>query len=147
MAHHWDPIRDLFALQERMNRLFEDATQRRTREESEDTIEHADWTPAADVYNRDSEYVVMVDLPGVDRDSLDISIDDNRLFIRGTRNVEENSQQRIERTHGRFFRRFGPLPSAVDPQSVKAEFKDGVLCLTLPKRAEKKAHRVEIKVQ
>lgn len=147
MAHHWDPIRDLVTLQERMNRLFEDATERRAREDEENNIERADWTPAADVYNRETEYVLMVDLPGIERESLDISIDDNRLWIRGTRAVEQDVQQRIERPHGSFLRRFGPLPQAIDQQAIKADYKDGVLRVTLPKRAEKKSQRVEIKVQ
>jgi HSP20 family protein len=147
MRHHWDPIRDLFTLQERMNRLFEDATKRRDRDDHESDIEHADWRPAADVYNRETEYVVMIDLPGIERESLDICIDDNRLWVRGTRKVEADSQQRTERNHGTFLRKFGPLPSAVEQQNVKATYRDGVLNVTLPKRTEQKSQRVEIKVQ
>ena len=147
MAHHWDPIRDLFRLQERMNRLFEDATERRAREDGESEIEHADWTPAADVYDQEAEFVVMLDLPGIDRDSLDISIDDNSLWVRGKRNLEQDSRKRIERSHGSFQRKFGPLPTAIDQQEVKAKYTDGVLKVTLPKRAEQKARRVEIKIQ
>jgi len=147
MGHHWDPIRDLFTLQERMNRLFEDATERRQRQEAESEIEHADWTPAADVYDKEGEYVVMIDLPGIDRDSLDISIDENSLHVRGKRNLETDSHKRIERSHGNFLRKFGPLPSTIDQNEVKAKYTDGVLRVTLPKRAEQKARRVEIKVQ
>jgi HSP20 family protein len=148
MAQHWDPIRDLVTLQERMNRLFEDATERRAHTDEENDIERADWAPAADVYNRENEYVIMVDLPGIDRETLDISIDENRLWIRGTRSVEPDAQQKPnERPHGSFLRKFGPLPPAIDQQSIKAEYKDGVLRLTLPKRAEQKSRRVEIKVQ
>ncbi len=148
MAQHWDPIRDLVTLQERMNRLFEDATDRRARTDDEtNDIERADWTPAADVYNRETEYVITVDLPGIDRETLDISIDDNRLWIRGTRSIEHEAQQRVERPHGNFLRRFGPLPPTIEQQGVKADYKDGVLNITLPKRAEKKSRRVEIKVQ
>lgn len=147
MAHHWDPIRDLFTLQERMNRLFEDATQRRTRDNGDSEIERADWTPAADVYDQETEFVVMIDLPGIDRDSLDISIDDNSLHVRGTRKLEEDAHQRVERSHGSFMRKFGPLPTSIDQDGVKAKYADGVLRVTLPKRAEQKARRVEIKVQ
>jgi HSP20 family protein len=146
MTHHWDPIRDLFALQDRMNRLFEDATKRRV-DDQESDLEHADWTPAADVYDRESEYVVMLDLPGIDRESLDMSIDDNRLWIRGKRIVEQNSNSRTERKHGSFLRKFGPLPSTIVEQEIKAKYTDGVLCLTLPKRTEQKAQRVKIKIQ
>jgi HSP20 family protein len=150
MAQHWDPIRDLVTLQERMNRLFEDATERRARvgADEENDIERADWTPAADVYNRETEYVIMVDLPGIDRETLDISVDENRLWLRGARSVEDDTQQRrIERPNGRFLRRFGPLPPTIDQQSIKADYKDGVLRITLPKRPEQKSRRVQIKVQ
>jgi HSP20 family protein len=147
MTKHWDPIRDLVTLQERMNRLFEDATERRGRVDEENDIERSDWTPAADVYNGETEYVIAVDLPGIDRESLDISIDDNRLWIRGTRAIEQDAQQRTERPQGNFLRKFGPLPPTIDQQAIKADYKDGVLRLTLPKRAEQKSRRVEIKVQ
>ena len=147
MTKHWDPIRDLVTLQERMNRLFEDATERRAHVDEENDIERADWTPAADVYNRETEYVIVIDLPGIDRDALDISIDDNRLWVRGTRTIEQDTRQRMERPQGNFLRKFGPLPPTIDQQGIKADYKDGVLRLTLPKRAEQKSRRVEIKVQ
>ncbi|MBV9211876.1 MAG: Hsp20/alpha crystallin family protein [Acidobacteria bacterium] len=147
MAKHWDPIRDLVTLQERMNRLFEDATERRAHTDEENDIERADWTPAADVYNRETDYVIMIDLPGIDRETLDISVDENRLWIRGTRSIEQDAQQRMERPHGNFLRKFGPLPPTIDQQAIKADYKDGVLRLTLPKREEQKSRRVEIKVQ
>ena len=144
---HWDPIRDLFTLQERMNRLFEDATERRAREDGESEIERPDWTPSADVYDNESEYVVMIDLPGIDRDSLDISIDDNSLWVRGKRDLELESQKRIERSHGSFLRKFGPLPTTIDQNDVTAKYSDGVLKVTLPKRKEQTAKRIEIKVE
>ena len=131
-----------------MNRLFEDAAQRSSRGDAdadEREIEQADWYPAADVYNHEHEYLIMVDLPGIERESLDISIDDNRLTISGVRSLEEQNQQRVERPHGRFVRRFG-MPATVDQKAITAEYKDGVLSVRLPKRKEQKARRVEIKV-
>jgi HSP20 family protein len=148
MAHRWDPIRDLVTLQDRMNRLFEDAAQRRSRGEedtSEHEIEQADWYPAADVYNHETEYIIMVDLPGIEREALEIGLDDNRLTISGSRALEEQNQQRVERPHGRFLRRFG-VPATVDQKAITAEYKDGVLRVRLPKRKEQTARRVEIKV-
>ena len=149
MTHRWDPLRDLVVLQDRMNRLFEDASQQRStgEEEGEQEIERADWSPAADVYNREHEYVIMIDLPGIEREALELSLDDNRLLVRGTRSVEQDAAQRLERKHGRFLRRFGPLPPTVDQGAISAEYKDGVLSVRLPKRQEQKARRVEIKVQ
>lgn len=146
--HHWDPIRDLVTLQDRMNRLFQDAAQRRSQsgeESGEHELEQADWYPAADVYNHEQEYLIMIDLPGIERDALEISLDDNRLTIGGLRAVDDQNQQRTERPHGRFLRRFG-MPAAVDQKAITAEYKDGVLSVRLPKRKEQKARRLEIKV-
>ena len=149
MRHRWDPLRDLVALQERMNRLFEDAARPRSsdEEESEQEIERADWTPAADVYNREQEYVIMIDLPGIEREALELNLDDNRLLVRGLRTAEQDAAQRLERKHGRFLRRFGPLPPTVEQKAISAEYKDGVLVIRLPKQSEQQARRVEIKIQ
>jgi HSP20 family protein len=148
MAQRWDPMRDLVSLQDRMNRLFQEATERRARgeEESEQDIERADWIPLADVYQTETEYVVALDLPGINRAALEISLDDNRLLIRGERAPEGEGQHRIERPHGRFMRRFG-VPPTVEQEAIAAEYKDGVLRVTLPKRKEQKTRKVEIKVQ
>lgn len=148
MAQGWDPIRDLVSLQDHMNRLFREATERRARgdEGSEQEIEHADWIPLADVYQTEGDYVVTLDLPGIDRDALEINLDGDKLVIRGERVIENEGQQRIERPHGRFLRRFG-VPATVDQQAIAAEYKDGVLRVRLPKRKEQKSRRVEIKVQ
>ena len=149
MTHGWDPIRDLVTLQERMNRLFQEATERRSRgeEETDQEIERADWMPLADVFQTEKEYVIAIDLPGIERSALEISIDNDSLVIRGTRAAENEGQQRIERPHGRFLRKFG-VPATVDQKAIAAEYKDGVLRLRLPKRSrEQKARKVEIKVQ
>ncbi len=133
-------------LQDRMNRLFEDATGRRARVESDagDEMEIADWSPAADVYDREETYLIAVDLPGIDRSALEINIDDNRLSIRGTRVVAGSSSSRAERPVGRFLRTFN-VPGSVDQQQIQAEYKDGVLEIQLPKRKQK-AKRIEIKI-
>ena len=150
MTQRWDPLRDLVMLQDRMNRLFEDATKQRAssdEDESEQAIERADWSPAADVYNREQEYLIMIDLPGIEREALELSLDDNRLLVRGTRSIEQDAAQRLERRHGSFLRRFGPLPPTVNQAAISAEYKDGVLSVRLPKRQEQKTGRVEIKIQ
>jgi len=149
MSRSWNPLQDLLVLQDRMNRLFEDATQRRAQSEAEteanDEIEKAEWYPAADITESDGEYVITVDLPGIDRDALDVSVDEDRLAIRGTRNIEASAQRRIERPRGQFVRTFG-VPGSVDQSKIGAEYKDGVLTLVLPKRVEQKAQRLEIKI-
>jgi HSP20 family protein len=155
VSQNWNPIHDLLNLQDRMNRLFEDATKRHAGgdhvEDSQEPVRHeqdierTEWSPAADVFERENEYVIALDLPGIDRQSLDISLDKDRLVIRGNRKTEGESRRRAERPHGRFFRKF-KLPSTVDEASISAEYKDGELRVTLPKRTEQQTRRVEIKV-
>lgn len=149
MSKRWDPIGDLVGLQDRMNRLFEEASERRSRaevDEGEQDIEGADWYPMADVYEREGEFIIALDLPGIDRSALAIDLDNDRLTIRGRRNIDEENPRRAECPRGRFLRRFG-VPSVVDQKGVAAEYKDGVLRLHLPKRKEQKSRRVQIKVQ
>lgn len=147
MSQQWNPLQDLLFLQDRMNRLFEDATQRRAREESEkrDELDRADFTPAADIYETETEYLIAMDLPGIDRTTLEIDVDENRLSIKGMRVIDELNQHRSERPNGKFARSF-TVPGSVNQADIGAEYKDGVLEITLPKRKEQKAKRVEIKV-
>jgi len=142
----WNPLHDLVTLQDRMNRLFEDVTQRRASEAVQnDDLERADWYPAADVYENDDAFMVAVDLPGIDRATLDISIDgDNRLTIKGERAARDSTQHRGECPSGKL--RTFSVPASVDQKDIKANYKDGVLEVRLPKRPERKPQRVEIKV-
>ncbi len=156
---HWNPLDDLMFLQDRMNRLFEDATQRRSSESKSgpagptvapsaddvEGVETTNWFPAADVYENKGEYVVVVDLPGIDRSTLDISIDNDRLAIKGKRAEDDSTHQRGERPTGNFVRVFD-VPASVDQNQIKAEYKDGVLRVRLPRQPERKAQRIEIKV-
>ena len=147
MSQQWNPLQDLMVLQDRMNRLFEDATQRRTQADggAGDEFERVDWTPAADIYETDSGYVIAIDLPGIDREALEIDIDDNRLVVKGTRLIRESKQHRSERPRGKFLRTFS-VPASVDQAKIRAEFKDGVLQITLPKRTEQKSKKIDIKI-
>jgi HSP20 family protein len=141
----WNPLNDLVSLQDRMNRLFEDATQRRGQADRSDEVEGADWCPAADVYENDAVYTVAIDLPGIDRATLDISVDDDTLAIKGNKPGLETTEHRAERPRGKFLRTFS-VPAAVDQNEIRADYKDGVLQVHLPKRPERKAQRVEIKI-
>ena len=147
MSQQWNPLQDLMMLQDRMNRLFEDATQRRTNAgaAADDEFERADWTPAADIYETESGYLIAIDLPGIDRDALEIDVDDNRLLIKGTRAIAESKQHRAERPRGKFLRTFS-VPGSVDQGKIGAEYKDGVLQIRLPKRSEQKPKKIDIKI-
>jgi HSP20 family protein len=144
MSQQWNPLQDLMVLQDRMNRLFEDATQRR-QSGTDDEFERADWTPAADIYETDSGYLIAMDLPGIDREALEIDVDDSRLVVKGTRTIAESKQHRSERPRGKFLRTFS-VPGSVNQALIGAEFKDGVLHIRLPKRTEQKPKKIEIKV-
>ncbi len=150
MRHHRFDPRDLFTLQDRMNRLFEEAADRRPRAheaEAEAEIERADWIPAADVYEDEHEYLLALDLPGIKRDGLDVSLDEGRLVIRGERAAAVGLHtRRAERPQGRFVRTFS-LPDAVDRAAISADYKDGVLLLHLPKRGERPGRSLKIDVK
>lgn len=147
MSKPWNPLQDLMYLQDRMNRLFEDATERRTRAGESDEIETADWHPAADVYDTEAAYLIAVDLPGIERSALDIEFDDEKLVIRGTRTIDRTGEKAtVTRPQGRFRRSF-TVPANVAHEGIKAEYKNGVLEITLPKRSEPRPQRIQIKVQ
>src|SRR5215510_13297519 len=145
MSQQWNPLQDLMVLQDRMNRLFEDATQRRNQPGAGDEFERADWTPAADIYETDSGYLIAMDLLGIDREALEIDIDDGRLIVKGTRAIVETKQHRSERPRGKFLRTFS-VPGSVDQAKIGAEYKDGVLYIRLPKRSEQKPKKIDIKI-
>jgi len=142
----WNPLRDLVSLQDRMNRLFEDASQRRASENDYSSeLQRADWQPLADVYENEAEYTVAVDLPGIDRATLEISVDENKLTVGGARPAPEGSQQRAECPRGNFLRSFS-VPAAVNQKEIKADYKDGVLLVHLPKRPERQPQKVKINI-
>ncbi|HEV7903425.1 MAG TPA: Hsp20/alpha crystallin family protein [Pyrinomonadaceae bacterium] len=154
MGHKWNEWCDYVTLQERMNRLFEDTARRHDHlnEEREAELERADWVPASDIYETEAEFVIAIDLPGIERGTLEVSVDENRLTVRGERPAEEDGRRRSGgggggRPFGRFVSRFGPLPATVDQKNIAAEYRDGVLSLHMPKRAEQKTGRVKIQVQ
>ena len=147
MSQQWNPLQDLMVLQDRMNRLFEDATQRRTQAgtTASDEFERADWTPPSDIYETESGYLIAMDLPGIKREELQIDIDENRLIVKGTREVAESRQHRTERPRGKFLRTFS-VPASVEQSQIGAEYKDGVLQIRLPRRSEPKPKKIDIKI-
>jgi HSP20 family protein len=142
---HWDQSRGLTPLQEQVIRLFEDnATHERTG--------HADlatWAPAVDIYETENELVMKADLPDLDNKDIDIRIESNLLTIRGERkfekDVKEENYLRVERAYGSFMRSFS-LPNTVRSESVRAEYRNGVLTLHMTKREESKPKQIKISV-
>jgi HSP20 family protein len=141
----WDPFQNLAALQDQVNRLFEAPLAGRRPENSNLTA----WAPVVDIYETENELVIKADLPDIDEKDLDVRVENNMLTIRGERKfeqkVKEDNYLRIERTYGSFSRSFS-LPTTVNTESIHAEYKNGVLTLQLPKRAESKPRQVKVNV-
>lgn len=148
MSRHRDPLSDLFRLQDRMNRVFDELTHRQTRDEHAPgaELEKPDWVPATDVEEHEKEYIIALDLPGIERSTLGIGIEMHRLVVRGERQVGQNDACHSERPKGHFLRRFD-VPSNVDQSAIVAEYKDGVLSVRMPKRAVANTGRVRIPIQ
>ncbi len=139
-----DPYRELAAIKERMNRLFEAAMGR-----SEFGPEGGGvaWTPPADLCETEDEVVVSVEIPGVPRDSIEVRVADNTLVLEGQRPMEkgqkEEAYHRVERSYGPFVRRFS-LPVAVQVDKVSASYEKGVLTVRLPKLASARPRHVKV---
>jgi HSP20 family protein len=144
-------IRDLMTIdpftlfQNRINRLFGELTPM-----LEETLPLTTWTPLCDIYETKKEVVLKMELPGLKKEDVKVSIENDVLQIFGERKFEEEIKKenfhRIELNYGDFLRRF-TLPTYVDPAKISAEFKDGLLMIVLPKREEAKTKLVEVKVK
>jgi HSP20 family protein len=140
----WEPFRGTQTLQEQVNRLFSDAFERHNQESSLST-----WAPAVDIYETEHELVVKADLPDVDPKDLDIRVENNVLTLRGERKFEkkvnEDNYLRVERTYGSFSRSFS-LSNTVNAEAIKADYQNGVLSLSIPKREEAKPKQIKVNV-
>jgi HSP20 family protein len=138
------PFRGATTLQEQFNHMFGNGLSRNT-EESNLTP----WAPAVDIYETENELVVKADLPDVNPQDLDIRVENNILTIRGERkfekNVHEDNYLRIERAYGSFSRSFS-LANSVKSESIQADYNNGVLTLSLPKREEAKPKQIKVNV-
>jgi HSP20 family protein len=139
----WDPFRDLNVLQDRMNRLFEDAGRWPNGEPAATTS----WSPAVDIFETEGEIVVKAELPGMDRKDIALNLEKNVLTLRGERRLEKETKEenyhRIERAYGGFSRAFS-IPATVDEEKIRADYKDGVLKIILPKKEQVKPKQIRI---
>ncbi|HYL61195.1 MAG TPA: Hsp20/alpha crystallin family protein [Candidatus Methylomirabilis sp.] len=140
----WEPFRGANTLQEQANRMFNELLSRPGEESSLTT-----WAPAVDIYETEHELVVKADLPDVDPKELDIRVENNVLTIRGERKFEkevnEDNYLRVERTYGSFSRSFS-LANTVNAEAIKADYQNGVLTLSIPKREEAKPKQIKVNV-
>jgi HSP20 family protein len=143
----WDPMKELSALQGRVNRVLEDTfgtPLHRAEQPGAGT-----WAPAVDIFETASEIVLKAEVPGIARDQVHVEVDDGVLSLRGERKfekeVKEENYHRVERVYGAFHRSF-TLPDSVDPDKVRAELRDGVLEVRLGKREQAKPRQIQVKV-
>jgi len=139
-----EPFRGLSTLQDQFNRIFNESFRHQPEESALTT-----WAPAVDIYETPNELVVKADLPDVNEKDIDVRVENNLLTIRGERKFEKSVSEenflRIERTYGSFSRSFS-LPNTVNSEAIGAEYKNGVLTVTLPKREESKPRQVKVTV-
>jgi HSP20 family protein len=142
----WEPFRDLLATQREFDRLFREAFSPIF---GESDLSSRTWMPPVDIFETDGEVVLKAELPGVKPEDVELRVENNTLFLRGERRFEkevnEENYHRVERSYGSFSRSF-TLPSSIDSEKVKAEYKDGLLTLTMPKREEAKPKTIKIAV-
>src|SRR5258706_12897238 len=140
----WEPFRGTTSLQDQVNRLFSDVFERKG-EESSLTA----WAPSVDIYETEHELVVKADLPEVHPKDLDIRVENNILTIRGERKFErkvnEENYLRVERAYGSFARSF-TLASTVNSEAINADYQNGVLTLSIPKREEAEPKQINVNV-
>lgn len=132
----------------KVNRLFDDPFTLFAPTFEEETL--TAWAPLCDIYETDKEIVIKAELPELKKEDVTVSLEANVLTIRGERKFEEENKRenyhRIERRYGEFLRSF-TLPLYIEPEKINAEFKEGVLRVTLPKREEAKPKQIDVKVK
>ena len=140
----YDPFRDLRTLQEEVNRLF---STNLTRAFDDEGIGRGAWAPSVDIYENKDNIVLEAELPGMKQEDFDLSIENNVITLRGERKFEKTDEtdnyHRVERSYGSFTRSF-TLPQTVSAEGATAEYNNGVLRVTLPKREETKARRIQV---
>ena len=138
----WDPLRDMLTLQERMSRLFGD-----TLAQSPGTDASATWFPLVDIHEEEDRVVLRAEIPGVNKDDIDIRVEGGTITVRGEKKqekqVDSEKAYRVERFYGSFARSF-VLPASINADAIKATYSDGVLEVVLPKVEEAKPRKIKV---
>ena len=144
----WDPFRNVAALQDRINRIFDESFSRTA--DLNDDISMGVWKPSVDIYETDEAIILVAELPGIKKEDVSVEIKDNLLTLKGKRiedkAVSEECYFRKERCFGTFSRAFN-LQHRVQPDKIKARFKDGVLKIEIPKPEEEKPKQITVNVE
>ena len=140
----WEPLKDLMALQERMNKLFDETFSRGAQD-----VDVGAWSPPVDIMEQGDEIIIKMEIAEVEQKEIDIKVEGNALTIKGERKLEEGIKRedylRLERPYGTFSRSFS-LPTTVDHKKVKANHKNGILRIVLPKKEETKPKQIKVEV-
>ena len=140
----YDPFRELRSLQDDMTRLFSGVMPSGFNREE---MTHGSWAPSVDIFEDKEHLILEAELPGMNREDFEISVENNVITLRGERKFEKKTEgdnyHRVERSYGSFTRSF-TLPQTVTADGATADFENGILHVSLPKREETKARRIEV---
>ena len=138
----WDPLQELRIMQDRMNRLLESS-----RKLGGETVEEGVWQPPTDIYEDDHEVVVKMEIPEMDREDVQVRIEEDVLIIQGERKLEQEEKRhnyhRIECFYGTFRRTFA-MPATVDRDNMIVNCDKGMLKVVLPKKAEDRLRQIDV---
>lgn len=141
----YDPWSLMNQVQE-LSRLFDDRYTQNRDEESGHVVA-SDWVPAVDIKEEQNRYVILADIPGVDPKSIEVTMENGVLTLRGERKLESEEERagyrRVERVRGSFYRRF-TLPDSVDPEGITARGDNGVLEIVIPKHEKVQPRRIQV---
>ena len=145
MQTRYEPWSAISQLHNEMNRAFGTAM---ARSDDGSNVVTSSWTPAVDISEENERFVISADVPGVNPDDIEITMDKGVLTIKGERKLESseesaNGYRRVERAHGSFYRRFS-LPDTADTESISANGKNGVLEVVIPKKAAVQPKRITV---
>jgi HSP20 family protein len=142
----WETYRDVVALQNRMNSLFQDFS--RNNGENE-LVTAAGFVPPVDIYEDEHKLVLKLEIPGIRLEDLDVRMENTTLSVKGERSFQtegkEENFHRVERRYGSFYRAF-IVPNTIDKETIKAEYDAGGLHLELQKRPESKPKQIKVNV-
>jgi HSP20 family protein len=143
----WDPFKELEDVSNRLNRIFRRSSD--SVQSGRESMTVADWSPSADITETDAAYLIKAEIPGVNKQDVKVTVQDGMLTIQGERKMEKEEKgkkfHRVECSYGSFVRSFR-MPDDVDENSVNAEFKDGMLNVTLAKSAKAKPKSINVDV-
>ena len=141
-----NPFKELFDIQRSLNSLFEENYSKSANEE---TALNA-WTPTVDIYEDQDAFLLKLELPEVNKEDIKVNLNENVLSISGERRFENEDKRdgyhRVERSYGQFYRSF-TLPPNINAEMINAEYKDGVLRLSLPKKEEAKPKAISVNIK